>query len=388
MSENPVRIGVFTATRAEYGLLRPVLAAMERSARLEPLLIVSGTHLSARHGMTVSEIEADGRAVAARIPLAYAGDDAASVAADMATVLAGAARVYEEIDLDAVLLLGDRTELLAAAAAAVPENLPIVHLEGGHLTEGAVDDGVRHAISKLAALHFTAAEPYRRRLLQMGEPPERVFTVGSTAVDNLRALPPMDIAALSRAVGAELEPGLLLVTHHPETRSTLSPEAQIEAVLAGLDRHAERQALITLPNADIGGGAIGEAITAFASARPERVIVRASLGSSLYLSALRLCGAVVGNSSSGVIEAPAAGAPSVNIGDRQKGRLRPLGVIDCATDAPAIAEAIGRALDPDLRPAMRSAPPPFGDGQAARRIVEVLETTDWTGLGCKPFVDL
>lgn len=388
MSGRLSRIGVFTGTRAEYGLLRPVLAAMETSRRLEPRLIVGGTHLSARHGATLSEIEADGRSADATIQAPLAGDDGASVAADMAATLAGAAKAYQALDLDAVMVLGDRTEVLAVAAAAVPFGLPILHLEGGHRTAGAVDDAIRHAVSKLAALHFTAAEPYRRRLLQMGEAPDRVFTVGSTGVDNLKAFgaaTPADVAAVT---GLAVGEGFVLATFHPETLGVTTADEQIAAFLSGLDAVTDRSLLITQPNADAGADRIRTALAAFAAERSGRVHLVESLGAKGYAAALAACDAVVGNSSSGVIEAPAAGIPSVNVGTRQDGRLRSPSVIDCPLEAGAIRAALARALDPATKAAARAQPAPFGDGRAGARIVEILEAVDFAGLARKPFVDL
>jgi UDP-hydrolysing UDP-N-acetyl-D-glucosamine 2-epimerase len=388
LSEDRIRIGVFTATRAEYGLLRPVLARLEASARLQPFLIVSGTHLSDRHGATVAEIEADGRAIAARIPVPLAADDGVSVAQDMATVLAGAAKAYVELKLDAVMILGDRTEALAAAAAAVPFGLPVLHLEGGHRTAGAVDDAIRHAVTKLAALHFTAAEPYSRRIVQMGEAADRVFTVGATGVDNLVAFGRSDRAGVAQMLGADLEPGFLLVTFHPETLAAVSAEGQIDAFLTGLGTVTDRKIVITLPNADAGSEAIRAALKTFAAERPDQVRTFESLGARRYAAALTACDAVVGNSSSGVIEAPGAGVPSVNVGDRQAGRLKPASVIDCANTPDAIAAALKQALDPAFTEMAHSQPAPFGDGRAAERIVAVLEATDFRGLARKPFIDL
>lgn len=388
MTGSGANIGVFTATRAEYGLLRPVLAAMEASATIRPRLIVAGAHLSARHGATLTEIEADGRTPSARIASPMAGDDGLSVARDMAATLSGAAEAYAALNLDAVMVLGDRTEALAAAAAAVPLGLPILHLEGGHRTAGAVDDAIRHAITKLAALHFTAAEPYRRRLLQMGEAPKRVFVVGSTGVDNLVAFGRSTPQEASALTGIPLTDGFLLVTFHPETLGVLTPEEQIARFLRGLAEIQERTILITLPNADAGSGAIREAITAFAAGRPDQVRVAASLGARGYAAALTACAAVVGNSSSGVIEAPAVGTPAVNVGERQAGRLRSPGVIDCVLEPAAVAEAVTRVLTPEFQAMARSQAAPFGDGQAGRRIVEILEKADLKGLARKPFIDL
>lgn len=381
------RIGIFTGTRAEYGLLRPVLEAMERSDRLEPRLIVGGTHLSAAHGRTIAEIEADGRKADATVPVPLAGDDGASVAEDIAATLAGAARAYDALSLDAVMVLGDRTEVLAAACAAVPLRLPILHLEGGHRTAGAIDDSIRHAVTKLAALHFTAAEPYRQRILQMGEAPERVFTVGSTGVDNLMAFGRSEPAEVEALRGLDVSAGFVLATFHPETLGDRGPADQIAALLNGLASVADRPILMTQPNADAGAGEVRSALAAFASERPKQVRLFESLGARGYAAALTACDVVVGNSSSGVIEAPAAGVPSVNVGARQDGRLKPGSVIDCALEPGAIQVALGQALTPAFRETARSQPPMFGDGTAGRRIVEILERTELAGLARKPFVD-
>ena len=380
------RIGVFTATRAEYGLLRPVLAAMEASALLEPVLIVSGTHLSDRHGRTLSEIEADGRTPAALIPVPLAGNAPADVAADMAAVLAGLGAALPGLRLDALMVLGDRTEVLAAAAAAVPFGLPILHLEGGHRTTGAVDDAIRHAVTKLSALHFTAAEAYRQRILQLGEAPERVFTVGSTAVETILAAR-TDRAKVARMLKADLEPGFLLVTFHPETLATATPGEQIAAFLAGLGSVRDRKLVITRPNADVGSDAVRAALDAFAAERPDQVMLYESLGANRYAAALTACDAVVGNSSSGVIEAPIAGVPSVNVGGRQDGRIKPPSVLDCPNAPGAVAEAVTRAVDPAFVDAARRQPAPFGDGGAPGRITKVLEAADFKGLARKLFVD-
>ncbi len=381
------RIGVFTGTRAEYGLLRPVLEALERSSGVEPRLIVGGTHLSQRHGATLRDIEADGRGADARVVAPLAGDDGRSVAADMAATLAGAAEAYVALGLDAVMVLGDRTEVLAAAAAAVPLRLPILHLEGGHRTAGAVDDAIRHAVTKLAALHFTSAEPYRRRILQMGEAPERVFTVGSTAIDNLLAFGKSTPADIQPLAGLDLSNGFLLSTFHPETLGERTPADQIEVFLRGLTSVTDRPILITQPNADAGAGRVRAALAAFADARPNQVRLVESLGARGYAAALTACDVVVGNSSSGVTEAPAAGVPSVNVGARQEGRVKPPSVIDCALDPEAIRAALTRALTPEAKAAARAQPAVLGDGRAGARIVEILEQTDLADLARKPFVD-
>ncbi|MGW8741515.1 UDP-N-acetylglucosamine 2-epimerase [Brevundimonas sp. NPDC055814] len=379
---------MFTATRAEYGLLYPILSALRQSERLEAVLIVSGTHLSPDHGMTVAEIENDGQAIAARIPIQQSDDDALSVGLAMAAALKGCVEAFSTLNLDAVLLLGDRTELLGAAAAATALQLPILHIEGGHVTEGAVDDAVRHAITKLAALHFTAAEPYRQRIIQMGEDPERVFTVGSTGLDNLMAEGVRSIAEIGAEIGLDLSPAFLLVTFHPETLGAQAPEDQMAALRQALDDLPDFKVLYTLPNADEGNKAIRRAIADHVSAAPGRVFAVESLGRRRYAWALSAAAAVVGNSSSGVIEAPAHRVATVNIGDRQQGRLRAASVLDVPAEAAAIGQAIRRGVSPEFRCLIRDQINPMGDGAAGRRIVEILEGVSFESLRRKRFRDL
>lgn len=388
MSGERQRIAVFTATRAEYGLLHPVLSRLRRSARLEPLLIVCGAHLSPDHGRTVTEIESDGQPIAIRIPTLEPGDDDRAVALTMARTLSATADALAGLAPDAVMLLGDRTELLAAAAAATALRVPIIHLEGGHLTEGAIDDSIRHAITKLSAVHFTAAEPYRARIIQMGEDPARVFAVGSTGVDNLIAEGRRSRAELAAELGLDLEPGFLLATFHPETLSDVPPQQQMDALIAGVGRFPALKVLITLPNADAGNQAIRRAIADWAAAEPRRVFPVESLGRRRYAWALSACEAVIGNSSSGLIEAPAYGVATVNIGARQDGRLRGSSILDVPAEAGAIADALGRALDPEFRSRLAGEPGVMGDGQAAERIVDVLERLDFEALRRKRFHDL
>lgn len=381
------RIALFTATRAEYGLLRPVARALRAQGGIEPLWLVGGAHLSAALGGTVSEIAADGEPVAARLDgTAPAADSPAAVAAAAARTTAAVTEALAALRPDALIVLGDRTELLGAAAAAVILGVPLIHLEGGHVTEGAIDDRIRHAISKLADLHFTAHPAYRDRLLQLGEPPERVFVVGSTGVDDLRAAGPSDLAAASAALDWPLAPGVVLVAWHPETLSGRDAGTDARAVLDGvLAAAGDRRLVLTGPNADVGREAVQAELERVAAAHPDRVRLYASLGRARWGRVLGAADALVGNSSAGVIEAPALGVPSVNAGDRQAGRLRRPGVIDCAPTAAAVAAALTRALVPAFRAGLR--PDPLADGQAAARIAGILAGIDLAALARKPFVD-
>jgi UDP-hydrolysing UDP-N-acetyl-D-glucosamine 2-epimerase len=266
--------------------------------------------------------------------------------------------------------------------------IPIAHIHGGELTEGAVDDAIRHAVTKMSHLHFAAAEPYRRRIVQMGESPERVFTVGALGVDNVKRVSPLDRRSFEAAIGMELRSPTFLVTYHPVTLNDAAETNGIDALFASLDSFSEGGIIFTRPNADVGGRAIAAAIDRYAAARPGRAVVFASLGQQRYLSALAHVDAVIGNSSSGLIEAPAAGVPTVNIGDRQKGRLRSPSVIDCAPDAASITKAIRQALTPEFRRTAKTATPAYGAGDAARRICETLATFPLDRLARKVFHDL
>jgi UDP-N-acetylglucosamine 2-epimerase (non-hydrolysing) len=381
------RIGVFTATRAEYGLLYPVLKAMSADPAFDVRLIVSGTHLSPSHGMTVREIEADGQPIAARLPILADGDDALAVGLTLGAAVTECAKAFADLDLDALMLLGDRTELLGAAAAAAAMRVPIIHLEGGHVTEGAVDDAVRHAVTKLAALHFTAAAPYRSRILQMGEDPACVHVVGSTGLDNLLAEGVRTVSEMSELLGLDLEPGYLLTTFHPETLGDRSPAEQMEALRRALDRFGDLKVLYTLPNADEGNRAIRAVVADHVATSPNRVFAVESLGRRRYAWALSAASAVVGNSSSGVIEAPVHRVPTVNIGGRQDGRLRAPSIIDVSDQEETIAQGIAQALAPTFRESIRDQTSPMGDGRAAPRIVEILRYQDFGALRRKRFVD-
>lgn len=374
------RIGIFSGGRADFGLLSPVLRAVAATPGLAPRLVLGGEHLIPGSSSR-AEVAAEGWSVAAELAPPPAGDDRAAAARTVGETTRLAAERLPDLALDALIVLGDRYETLGVAAAAAVMGLPLVHLEGGHVTEGAFDDAIRHAITKLADLHFTSEPEYAARLIQMGEPEARVFVVGSTALD-LPAGATTDLQTLGQAVGLDLSPGFLLVTWHPATLSDRPPEVEIDAVLGALE-DGDRRLLFTAPNADPGRDAVMAAIGAFVARRTDRAVLRESLGHALYLQAMRLADAVVGNSSSGLLEAPRLGVPVVNIGDRQKGRLRRPGVVDCPATTPAIRQALRQALAPDFRP---SAPASTETGAGAR-IARIIADVDFATLGPKGFVD-
>lgn len=364
----PRAICVVTGGRAEYGLLQPVMAEIREAVDLQLQLIVTGSHLEPRFGMTVEQIEADGFAIDARAPLGLAQDAPGDVVWAMARCLTGVSDALERLKPDLMLVLGDRYEILAAAQAALIHGVPVAHIAGGDVTEGAFDESIRHALTKLAHLHLTTHADAAGRVARMGEEPWRIHVVGSPGLDQLRRLELLEGGALEAALGAPLGERNLLVTYHPVTLDADRGLAGFEALLAGLDAlPREVVKWVTRPNADPGGAAVEAALDLWAAGRDD-VHVFASLGQLRYLSLMAKVDAVVGNSSSGLYEAPSLAVPTVDVGDRQKGRLAAASVIRCPAEPRAIADAVRQAFDRG-RVAVSN---PYGDGDSARRIVEVL----------------
>lgn len=382
------RVCILTGTRAEYGLLKGVIEGVRDHPALELSLVVTGAHLSAEHGMTVSEIEADGFPIDERIEILGEGDDPVEVARAMGLVLSSLGAALARIAPDILVLLGDRYEILAAASAALVATIPVAHIAGGELTKGAIDDAVRHAVTKLSHLHFVAAEPYRDRVVQLGEDPARVFTVGGPGSDALGRITPMDRDELERSLDFRLRARNLLVTFHPPTLDPGSAQGQMQVMLDALDALGDSTGLIfTMPNADSGGRALARLLEDWVATRPHACLF-ASLGHRRYLSAMAVVDGVVGNSSSGLAEAPSFGIGTVNIGDRQAGRLRAPSVIDCAPERHAIAEALGRLFSPDFQDIAQARANPYGGGDTAREIVRILAEYPLEGLVRKRFHDL
>lgn len=368
-ARKPLRVCVVTGTRAEYGLLRAVMAALKRDRAFALSVVASAMHLAPEFGLTYREIEADGFRIDAKLDMLLAGDTAAAAAKSMGVGVVGFVDVFQRLTPDLVMLLGDRFEALAAASTALVMGIPIAHLSGGDVTEGAFDDSIRHAITKLAHIHFTASEEAAARVRQMGEDPRRVFAVGDPGLDSLRTMKPLSRAALQRDLGFTFRERNLLVTFHPVTLDRAPSTRQFAVLLDALaDLGPDIGLLFTKPNADPEGRALIDMLDAFVKNRGNAAAF-ASLGHRRYLSAMALCDAVVGNSSSGLLEAPSLKKPAVNIGSRQAGRLRAKTVIDCAVEAGAIKRAIAKAI------AMRigKSANPYGDGHAAERIVRILK---------------
>jgi len=363
-------IGVVTVSRSDYGHLIPVLQAIRDCPGLTLQLLVGGMHLVPAFGNTVRAIEADGWAIAERIDLLDPDDAPAAVAASIGRGVEGFAHAYARQRPDIVVVLGDRFEMLAAAVAALPFALPVAHIHGGEVTEGAIDNQMRHAITKLSHLHFASAPSHARRIVDMGEEPWRVHDVGAPGLDRLARFAPSSRAELAATLRIPADDRWLLVTYHPVTLEYADALAQLEEVLAAVDK-VDATAIITAPNADTAGRTLLRRLEEFAARTPRARLV-ASLGEQRYLSLLHHADVMVGNSSSGLIEAPSFALPVVNVGSRQDGRLRGDNVRDVPPERDAIVRGIDVALAPGFREHLRGRPNPYGDGRAAERIVRVL----------------
>lgn len=360
-------VAVLTTNRAEYGQLYWLLKAIEKNPRLRLKLLVSGAHLSGRFGRTERFIRGDGFKIDARVPMSLTGDRPVDVLKDASQALRGFALALGRLKPDVLVILGDRYESLAAAFAALVMRVPVAHLCGGDVTEGVIDESIRHAITKMAHLHFATNADSARRLRRLGEHPRLIFNVGHPALDRLRRLPEVSRGRLEAQLGFRLRQKNLLVTFHP-TADAQASERQLVELLAALETLGEQTGvLITHPNPDSGSAAIRRRLDAYARPRP-RVKVFRAMGSELYLNAMRHVDAVVGNSSSGVSEAPSVPVASVNIGDRQKGRLMARSVVCCAPSRQAIAAAIRKAWALDVRRTRN----PYGSGDASSRIARIL----------------
>lgn len=344
-------IAILTGGRAEYGLLKPLLRAVSQHPKLELQLLVTGMHLSPEHGQTVSSIRDDKINIAAEVEILLASDTGIGMAKSMGLGLIGFADAYKNLKPDFLVIIGDRYEALAASAAAVCINLPIVHLHGGELTHGAVDDAFRHAITKFASYHFPAHDVYRQRILQMGEDPARVNCLGALIEDVIAETEFLDRKALEEILGIPPVGPILLATLHPATAEGAQKATQdAMALISALDKLPKETNLVfTKANSDPGGAAINTIIAQYVQQKRKNAFIYDALGSHLYLSVMKNSVGVVGNSSSGVIEAPLMGIGSVNIGARQEGRLKASSVIDCSSDSEAIYNSVMKLMNQPTR---------------------------------------
>ena len=380
------KVCVVTGTRAEFGLLRWVMEGIQDSEWLELQLVVTGAHLSPEFGLTFREIEADGFQIDCKVEMLLSSDTAVGVSKSVGLAVTGLAEAFDKLRPDIVLLLGDRYEMWAAGAAATFARIPIAHIHGGELTEGAMDEAIRHGLTKMAHLHFVAAPEFRRRVIQLGESPERVFTVGAVGLDSIARSPLMCLDELQSSLGVELGKRNLLVTFHPVTLESGSALVQMKSLLHALDSFPDVHTFITLPNADMEGRGIINLIHEYVAHAP-RAMAFKSLGQARYHSLMHYVDGVVGNSSSGLIEAPAMCKPTVNIGSRQSGRLRATSVVDCAPQTDSIIEAIQSIYTTEFQSRLANTINPYGILGASAKVVEVLETAPLKEILLKRFHD-
>lgn len=382
----PVVVSVVTGSRADYGLLRWLLEALRREPGVELKLVATGMHLAAEFGHTYREIEADGFSIARKVPLLLSDDTAEGIAKSVGLGIISLSDCFQTLRPDLVIVLGDRFEIFAAAQASLLNHIPVAHLHGGETTEGAIDEMMRHAITKLSHLHFVSADLHRDRVVRMGESPERVFNVGALGLDNIEKLNLLTKAQFEERINFQFGPTNFLVTYHPATLGAIPPVEAFAELVEALKAFPEARILLTLPNADEGGRSLISAIRDWEKTSSQ-VKVYSSLGQLLYLSALKNFDVVIGNSSSGLIEAPAFGLPTVNIGPRQKGRLHGPTVLNCPEDRQSIQKAIEKALSAEFRAEIAEAPPAYGVPGAARKIVDILSRIELSQLRQKIFYE-
>lgn len=386
MENKTQKVAVFTGTRAEYGLLFWLLKDIQSDPDLELQLLVSGMHLSPEFGETYQQIEKDGFKIDEKIEILLSSDSAVGTAKSMGLGVLGFSDALARLQPDVLVILGDRFEALAAAQTAMIMRIPIVHLHGGEITEGAYDDAIRHAITKLSYLHGTSTDEYRQRVIQLGEAPERVQNVGAIGLDHLKRADFMSVSELTESLNFSLTKPFFLVTYHPVTLGDEAPEASFQALLDALEAFPEHQVILTYPNADDGGRRIIPMLEAYAASQPERVLAIPSLGQVRYLSAVKHATAVIGNSSSGIIEVPAFDVPTVDIGARQKGRLAAKSVLHCEATQADIERAIQSAVARDYKEPTEAIDNPYGQGNTSGKVIEMIKTLDFNP--CKTFHDL
>ena len=368
-----VRLCIVTTTRADWGLLLPVARELSKRDDVKIDVVAGNMHLLERYGHTIDEITASGFDVAGRIPCDVDGDSDASRVLAMAKAMQGAAEVFDRLRPDAVLLLGDRYEMLAIASAAATMHLPIIHIAGGEISEGALDDSYRHAITKLSTLHLTATEEYRRRVIQLGEDPSRVVNTGAIGVWNAFNIPLLSADELGTWLGIDFDGRKVAsVTFHPATNDSASPREQVKALTSALAQFPDMIQVISYPNNDAGGESIIPVLEEYAAAHPGNVRAVSSLGMVRYQSLLHIANVVIGNSSSGIVEAPSAGAVTVDVGVRQKGRMAADSIIHCEPTESAIREAIDKALSPEYQQLAAKKENPYYKPDTLRLMTEAI----------------
>lgn len=365
-------ISVLTATRAEYGLLKPIITKLNRVDDFDVRIVATGAHLSPEFGLTYKEIEKDGFLIDEKIEILLSSDTPSSISKSMGLAMISFADYFDKLNPDLLIVLGDRYETLAVGIVAMNKKIPIAHLYGGETTEGAIDESIRHAITKLSYLHFTSTEEYRRRVIQLGEHPNRVFTVGAIGIENILNEKLLSKKELEKSLNLELSSPYAVVTFHPVTLEKNSSKEQIMALLEVCKEYKDYIFIFTKANADAEGRVINQLIDKFSSEN-DNIQGFASLGMVKYLSAVKYANMVIGNSSSGLLEAPSFGIPTINIGDRQRGRLQASSIINCDPTKASIREAFSLALSMEYVEKAKNTVNPYGNGDTSNKIVDIIK---------------
>lgn len=381
------KICFVTGTRAEYGLLSRLMRLVKKDKDLRLQVIATNMHLMPEYGETYKEIEKDGFTINKKVYMHKPSDDAHGIISSMAEEMQGMNDALSELKPDILVLLGDRYEILVAAQVALIHRVPIAHIHGGEVTEGAFDDAIRHSVTKMSSLHFTSCEEYRHRVIQMGEQPSRVFDVGSLGVENIKAVPLMTKDELEVSLDFKIDKQTILVTYHPVTLGG-DPAKDIREFLDALDQFKDLKVIFTMPNSDTGRDAIALAVENYVEKHSNSVKAYTSLGLKRYLSTLQFVKAAVGNSSSGIIEVPSFGIPTLNIGDRQKGRLASKSVVNCGTSKDEVIAGLKLCLSEEMQKAAKTYENPYAKPDTANLIYQELKNIELAGLNLKTFYDL
>ncbi|MDL5246473.1 UDP-N-acetylglucosamine 2-epimerase [Leptospira weilii] len=381
------KICAVTGTRAEYGLLRLLMQKIRDSKSLQLQIVATGMHLSPEFGSTYKEIEADGFSIDKKVEMLLSSDTATGISKSIGLGILSFSEIWQDLKPDLIVVLGDRFEIFAAVSTALIAKIPVAHIHGGETTEGAFDESIRHSITKMSHLHFTAAEEYKKRVIQLGENPESVFNVGGLGVDSIRHLNLMNRSELESSLEFRFGSKNLLVTFHPETLDSKSPREQFEELLKALHHLDDTSILFTLPNADTGSREIINSIHRFVNTHKNSAAY-ASLGQKRYFSCMQFMDGVVGNSSSGLLEVPTFRKGTVNIGRRQEGRLKAKSIIDCEFEEKSILDAIQKLYSKQFQDLLSAVKNPYGEGNASSKILDVLKTISLDQILQKKFFDL
>ena len=381
------KICVVTGTRAEYGLLYWLLKEIEADKELELQVIVTGMHLSPEFGLTYKEIEKEFK-INKKIEMLLSSDTSVGISKSMGLAQISFAESYDELKPDIVIVLGDRYEIFSATSAAMIARIPIAHIHGGEKTEGAFDESIRHSITKMSHLHFTATEEYKNRVIQLGENPNKVFNVGGMGIENIKRLKLLSKDEFEKSIEFKLNIKNILVTFHPVTLENSTAKEQFQQLLDAIDELEDTNIIFTKANSDTDGRVINQMIDEYVTKNSHKSIVFTSLGQLRYLSALQYVDAVVGNSSSGLAEAPSFKIGTINIGDRQKGRIKASSVIDCEPNKDSVLKSFEKLYSKEFQETLKTTINPYGDGCASKKIVEILKSVDLGNILKKSFYDL